>query len=67
MAINLSTIVTKTIGAGGLTLGVYDAHCRGKRESIRHGKIHMADNTMDAWMNSTRLETESDVEQKVEE
>ena len=62
MAITLKSALVKTIGAGGLSLGLYDAHCQGKRSSIREGKIHMANNTLDAWMNSTRLEAESDVE-----
>lgn len=58
----LKSVLIKTIGAGGLGLGIYDAHCRGKRESIRQGKVLMADSTLDTWMNSTRLEVESDVE-----
>ena len=58
----LKSVLIKTVGGGGLGLGVYDAHCRAKRESIRQGKTSMADNTMDAWMNTTRLEVESDVE-----
>lgn len=62
MATLLSRVVTKSIGAGGLGLGIYDAHSKAKRESIRQGKRYMADNTMDAWMNSTRLESDSEVE-----
>ena len=62
MATMLSRVVTKSIGAGGLGLGIYDAHSKAKRESIRQGKRYMADNTMDAWMNSTRLESDSEVE-----
>lgn len=62
MAITLKTALIKTMGAGGLGLGVYDAHCRGKRESIREGKVHMADSGTDAWINTTRLEVDSDVE-----
>ena len=62
MAIGFKTIITKTIGAGSLGLGIYDAHCRAKRESIRYGKVAMADSAMDAWMNTTRLEVESDIE-----
>ena len=62
MATMLSRVVTKSIGAGGLGLGIYDAHCKAKRESIRQGKRHIADNTMDAWLNSTRLESNSEIE-----
>lgn len=62
MAIVLRNVVTKAIGGAGLGLGLYDAHCKAKRESIRQGKVAMADSTMDAWMNSTRLESDSQVE-----
>ena len=62
MAIMLKSVLTKAVGVGGLGLGVYDAHCRAKRESHRQGKVNMVDSTMDTWMNTTRLEVESDVE-----
>ena len=62
MAITLKSALIKTVGGGGLGLGLYDAHCRGKRESIREGKNIMADSATDAWLNTTRLETESDIE-----
>ncbi len=62
MAIALKNILIKTAGAGGLGLGVYDAHCRARRDSIRYGKIQMADSTLNGWMNTTRLTKESDVE-----
>ncbi len=62
MAIALKNILIKTAGAGGLGLGVYDAHARGRRDSIRHGKIQMADSTLDAWLDANRMTKESDVE-----
>lgn len=62
MAIALKNILIKTAGAGGLGLGVYDAHARGRRDSIRYGKVQMADSTLDAWLDSNRLSKESDVE-----
>ena len=62
MAPSLSGILIKTMGVGSLGLGVYDAHCRARRESIRQGKNNMANNGVDSWLNTTRLESESDVE-----
>ncbi len=62
MAIALKNILIKTAGAGGVGLGVYDAHARGRRDSIRHGKIQMADSTLDAWLDANRMTKESDVE-----
>ncbi len=62
MAIALKNILIKTAGAGGLGLGVYDAHSRARRDSIRYGKIQMADSTLDAWLDANRLSKESDVD-----
>ncbi len=62
MAPKLSGILIKTAGVGSLGLGVYDAHSRARREAIREGKNRMADRGLNAWMNTTRLEVESDVE-----
>lgn len=62
MAPSLSGVLIKAMGVGSLALGVYDAHGRARREAIRQGKTNMADQGIDSWMNTTRLESESDVE-----
>ncbi len=62
MAIAFKNILIKTAGAGGLGLGIYDAHCRAKHESIQHGKIEMADSTINGWIHANRLNKESEVE-----
>ncbi len=67
MTITLKNILIKTAGAGGLGLGIYDAHTRGKRTSIHYGKEQMADATLDAWLNSNRIDKESHVESLMKE
>ena len=63
--VRLGGILAKTLGAGSIGLGIYDAHGRARRESIRQGKNHMADQGLDSWLKTTRLETDSDVEARM--
>lgn len=65
MTINIPNILTKTVGAAGLGLAVYDSHSAGKIQAESHQKEVKAGITANSYMDTLTLDSPSVVKSKL--
>jgi len=65
MSMNVSNILTKTVGVIGLSLVAYDAHVAGKIESHAAPKNHKSEVLAEHYMDELKLDSPSVVKQHV--
>ncbi len=64
---NVSNVLTKTVGVIGLGLVAYDSHAAGKHEAHAHEKEHKATSLAGRYLEDTKLDSNSMVKAQAKE